>query len=275
MDIFGHFGIVKNDSFQPFSCLVPAFHLHHSACFTDEAEIAFGAFYRIILITGSFHCHQKALVRLLQHLTGTAQPIFSWNAVQLTVKLVFPTGVVIPDIAVIREMTALVQSNVPAKGLIINVVCESAHCLRVIDTALLDVVPAKIFLVRNVGVDIVAIQIEGQIDQTIDPAFRNIRAFQYRFVLFQLIRTQLFKAGGQIIELIKVFIFAKLSRYSIKVSIVICDEDLLIRHSEIIRMPNADAIQHSSHLFRRDRKADPLTDKLTLVILAKVRYECL
>ena len=115
------------------------------------------------------------------------------------------------------------------------------------------------------------VKIEGEIDKAVDAFFGNLFAFlQHRLVLGELFLRQCLYTGRIVVELFHVLVGCYDLTHLREVCGHIRDEDLIIDISKGIAIPDADSIKNLLHLFRIHRETDPLSDKLSLVVLIQI-----
>ena len=122
--------------------------------------------------------------------------------------VIFMEGVPgIPHIAEVGKFAALLQGDVPAVGLIVDVVPQVLRHLHGVQ--LLNVIPAQVVMVADVGVHIVAVQVLGQVDDLLQTA-GMVADLHSRLELLVLALAHLVQLGGQVVELVQVLILAQL-----------------------------------------------------------------
>ncbi len=194
-------------------------------------------------------------------------PVLVGDAAALAV-VILPEAVPrIPDIAQIREGAALLQRHVPAVGLVVDVVSQMLRHLH--DLQRLDVVPAQIVVVLDIGVDLVAVQILREVDDLLQAA-AMVAHLHARPELVVLIVPHLLQLRRQIVELIQALIFSQLVIEAVHIAVVVGDEPLLIGLAEVVPLADADAPEHLLHLLGGGGELHPLARKLALVVLAQI-----
>ncbi|CAN4033280.1 Ubiquinone/menaquinone biosynthesis C-methylase UbiE/MenG, partial [Dysosmobacter welbionis] len=137
---------------------------------------------------------------------------------------------------------------------------------------LLDVIPAQVVVVVDVGVNVVAVQVPGQVDDLLQAA-RMVADLHRRLELFVLALAHLVQFGGQVVELVQVLILAQLVVEAVHIAVIVSDEPLLIGLAEVILLPNADPFKHLLHLLWRGGELHPFAHQVALVVLAQVGDE--
>ena len=74
----------------------------------------------------------------------------------------------VTDIAPVRELAAFLHGNIPAVGLIVDVVFQVLRHLHGLQ--LVNVIPAQVLIASDIRVHIVAVQVFRQVDQVLDAA---------------------------------------------------------------------------------------------------------
>ena len=135
------------------------------------------------------------------------------------------------------------------------------------------VIIAKVGFVVDTGHDVVAVQIERQVDEIVDVADLIAARFHNGNELFLIAQGKLVKQSGKVVELIKALVLAKHLLDAVDRAFVVGDKPLFIGLTELILLADPDALKDFLHLFFGGGQLHPLTDQHTLVILAKVRDE--
>ena len=89
-------------------------------------------------------------------------PVLVGDTAALTVVILMETVTRITHIALIREGAVFLQRNVPAVGLIVDVILQMLWHLH--NVQFFDVIAAQIVIVMDIGVNLIAIQILGEVD---------------------------------------------------------------------------------------------------------------
>ena len=137
----------------------------------------------------------------------------------------------------------------------------------------MSVVITKIGLVTDTGHNIIAIQIESQIDEVINVADFIASGFHNGNELFLIAQGKLVNQSGKVVELIKALILAKHLLDTVDRAFVVGNKPLFIGLTELILLADPDTLKNLLHLFFGGGQLHPLTDQHTLVVLAKVRDE--
>ena len=134
----------------------------------------------------------------------------------------------------------------------------------------MSVVIAKIGLVIDTGHDVVAVQIERQVDEIVDVADLIATGFHNGNELFLIAQGKLVNQSGKVVELIKALVLAKHLLNAIDRAFVVGDKPLFVGLTEIILLADPDTLKDLLHLFLGGGELHPLTDQHTLVVLAEV-----
>ena len=135
------------------------------------------------------------------------------------------------------------------------------------------VIIAKVGFVVDTGHDVVAVQIERQVDEVVDVADLIAASLHNGNELFLIAQGKLVNQGGEIVELIKALVLAKHLLNAVNGAFVVGDKPLFVGLTELILLADPDALKDLLHLFLGGGQLHPLTDQHTLVVLAKVRDE--
>ena len=135
------------------------------------------------------------------------------------------------------------------------------------------VIIAEIGFVVDTGHDVVAVQIECQIDKIVDVADLIAASLHNGNELFLIAQGKLVNQSGKVVELIKALVFTKHLLDAVDRTFVVGDKPLFVGLTELILLADPDALKDFLHLFLGGGQLHPLTDQHTLVVLAKVRDE--
>ena len=135
------------------------------------------------------------------------------------------------------------------------------------------VIVAEIGFVVNTRHDVVAVQIERQVDEIVDVADLIAASLHNGNELFLIAQGKLVNQSGKVVELIKALVLAKHLLDAVDRAFVVGDEPLFIGLTELVLLADPDALKDLLHLFFGGGQLHPLTDQHTLIILAKVRDE--
>ena len=127
-------------------------------------------------------------------------------------------------------------------------------------------------MVVDVGVNVVAVQVLGQVDDLLQAA-GMVSNLHSRLELFVLALAHLVQFGGQVVELVQVLILAQLVVEAVHIAVIVSDEPLLIGLPEVVLGANADPLKHLLQLLRRGGELHPFTHQGALVVLAQVGDE--
>ena len=135
------------------------------------------------------------------------------------------------------------------------------------------VIVAEIGFVVDTGHDVVAVQIERQVDEIVDVADLIAASLHNSNELFLIAQGKLVNQSSEIVELIKALVLAKHLLNAVDRAFIVGDKPLFIGLTELILLADPDALKDLLHLFLGGGQLHPLTDQHTLVVLAKVRDE--
>ena len=135
------------------------------------------------------------------------------------------------------------------------------------------VIIAKVGLVVDTGHDVVAVQIERQVDEIVDVADLIAASLHNSNELFLIAQGKLVNQSSEIVELIKALVLAKHLLNTVDRAFVVGDKPLFVGLTELILLADPDTLKDLLHLFLGGGQLHPLTDQHTLVVLAKVRDE--
>ena len=135
------------------------------------------------------------------------------------------------------------------------------------------VIVAEVGFIVDTGHDVVAVQIERQVDEIVDVADLIAASLHNGNELFLIAQGKLVNQSGKVVELIKALVLAKHLLDTVDRAFVVGDKPLFIGLTELILLADSDALKDLLHLFFGGRQLHPLTDQHTLVVLAKVRDE--
>ena len=132
------------------------------------------------------------------------------------------------------------------------------------------VIVAEIGFVVDTGHDVVAVQIERQVDEIVDVADLIAASLHNGNELFLIAQGKLVNQSGKVVELIKALVLAKHLLNTVDRAFVVSDKPLFVGLTELILLADPDALKDLLHLFLGGGQLYPLTDQHTLVVLAKV-----
>ena len=137
------------------------------------------------------------------------------------------------------------------------------------DLQLLDIVPAQIVIIFNIGVNLIAVQIFRQVDDLLQAA-AMVAHFHTGLKLCVFAVAHFIQLRRQIIELVQTFVFAQLVIEAVHIAVIVRDEPFLVGLSEVVLLADADALEYLLHLLGGGRELHPLAHKLALVIFAQI-----
>ena len=132
------------------------------------------------------------------------------------------------------------------------------------------VIISEVGFVVDTGHDVVAVQIERQVDEIVDVADLIAASLHNGNELFLIAQGKLVNQSGKVVELIKAFVLAKHLLNAVDRAFIVGDKPLFIGLTELILLADPDALKDLLHLFFGGGQLYPLTDQHTLVVLAKV-----
>ena len=135
------------------------------------------------------------------------------------------------------------------------------------------VIIAKVGFVVDTGHDVVAVQIERQVNEIVDVADLIAACLHNSNELFLIAQGKLVNQSGKVVELIKALVLAKHLLNAVDRAFVVGDKPLFIGLTELVLLADPNALKDLLHLFFGGGQLHPLTDQHTLVVLAKVRDE--
>ena len=135
------------------------------------------------------------------------------------------------------------------------------------------VIIAEIGFVVDTGHDVVAVQIERQVDEIVNIADLIAASLHNGNELFLIAQGKLVNQSGKVVELIKVLVLAKHLLDAIDRAFIVGDKPLFVGLTELVLLADPNTLKDLLHLFLGGGQLHPLTDQHTLVVLAKVRDE--
>ena len=132
------------------------------------------------------------------------------------------------------------------------------------------VIIAEIGFVVDTGHDVVAVQIERQVDEIVNIADLIAASLHNGNELFLIAQGKLVNQSGKVVELIKVLVLAKHLLDAIDRAFIVGDKPLFVGLTELVLLADPNTLKDLLHLFLGGGQLHPLTDQHTLVVLAKV-----
>ena len=132
------------------------------------------------------------------------------------------------------------------------------------------VIVAEVGFVVDAGHDVVAVQIERQVDEIVDVANLIAASLHNGNELFLIAQGKLVNQSGKVVELIKTLVLTKHLLNAVDRAFVVGDKPLFIGLTELVLLADPNALKDLLHLFLGCGQLHPLTDQHTLVVLAKV-----
>ena len=194
-------------------------------------------------------------------------PVFVGDAAALAVVILAEAVPRIPHIALIRKAAVFVHRHVPAVGLIVDVILQMLRHLH--NVQFFDVIAAQIVIVMDVRINLIAIQILGEVDDLLQAA-AMVAHFHTGLKLRVFAFAHFIQLRRQIIKLVQIFVFAQLVIEAIHIAVIVRDEPFLIGLAEVIPLADADTLEYLLHFLGGGGELHPLAHKLALVVLAKI-----
>ena len=162
----------------------------------------------------------------------------------------------VPHIAKVGELAAFLQGDVPPIGFIVDVVAQMLRHLHGVQ--FLDVIPAQIVMVVDVGVNIVTVQVLRQVDKLLDAA-RVIADLHSRLKPLIFILAHIIQFGSQVVQLVQIGILAQQVIEAVHIAVVVRDEPFLIGLPEVVLRTDPDALKDLFQFLRRGGELHPFT----------------
>ena len=194
-------------------------------------------------------------------------PVLVGDTAALTVVILMETVTRITHIALIREGAVFLQRNVPAVGLIVDVILQMLWHLH--NVQFFDVIAAQIVIVMDIGVNLIAIQILGEVDDLLQAA-AMVAHFHTGLKLCVFAFAHFIQLRRQIIQLVQIFIFTQLTVKTVHIAVIVRDEPFLIGLAEVILLADPDPLKHFLQFLGGGGKLHPLAHKLALIVLPKI-----
>ena len=194
-------------------------------------------------------------------------PVLVGDTAALTVVILMETVTRITHIALIREGAVFLQRNVPAVGLIVDVILQMLWHLH--NVQFFDVIAAQIVIVMDIGVNLIAIQILGEVDDLLQAA-AMVAHFHTGLKLCVFAFAHFIQLRCQIIQLVQIFVFAQLTVKTVHIAVIVCDEPFLIGLAEVVLLADPDPLKHFLQFLGGGGKLHPLAHKLALIVLPKI-----
>ena len=194
-------------------------------------------------------------------------PVLVGDTAALTVVILMETVTRITHIALIREGAVFLQRNVPAVGLIVDVILQMLWHLH--NVQFFDVIAAQIVIVMDIGVNLIAIQILGEVDDLLQAA-AMVAHFHTGLKLCVFAFAHFIQLRCQIIQLVQILIFTQLTVKTVHIAVIVRDEPFLIGLAEVILLADPDPLKHFLQFLGGGGKLHPLAHKLALIVLPKI-----
>ena len=196
--------------------------------------------------------------------------VFLRDATALTIVILMEAVPGIPHIAQVGELAAFLQGDVPPVGFIVDVIAQMLRHLHGVQ--FLDIIPAQIIVVMDVGVNIVTVQVFRQVDKLLDAA-RVIADLHSRLKPLIFILAHIIQFGSQVVQLVQVCILTQQVIEAVHIAVVVRDEPFLIGLPEVVLRTDPDTLKDLFQFLRRGGELHPFAHKGTLVIFAQVGDE--
>ena len=194
-------------------------------------------------------------------------PVLVGDTAALTVVILMETVTRITHIALIREGAVFLQRNVPAVGLIVDVILQMLWHLH--NVQFFDVIAAQIVIVMDIGVNLIAIQILGEVDDLLQAA-AMVAHFHTGLKLCVFAFAHFIQLRCQIIQFVQIFIFTQLTVKTVHIAVIVRDEPFLIGLAEVIFLADPDPLKHFFQFLGGGGKLHPLAHKFALIVLPKI-----
>ena len=132
------------------------------------------------------------------------------------------------------------------------------------------VIVAEIGFVVDTGHDVVAVQIERQVDEIVDVADLIAASLHNGNELFLIAQGKLVNQSGEVVELVKALVLAKHLLNAIDRAFVVGDKPLFIGLTELVLLTDPDALKDLLHLFLGGGELHPFTDQHSFIVFSKV-----
>ena len=173
----------------------------------------------------------------------------------------------IPHIALIGESAVFLQRHIPSIGFIVDIVLQVGGNLS--DFQFLNVITPQVIIVLDIGVNLITIQILGEVDDLLQAA--GIVSDLHSGLELRIVALIHFiQLGGQIVQLVQIFVFAQLVIEAVHIAVIVRDEPFLIGIAEVILLADPDPLKHFFQFLGGGGKLHPLAHKLALVIFPKI-----
>ena len=196
--------------------------------------------------------------------------VFLRDAAALAIVILMEAVPGVPHIAQVGELAAFLQGDVPPVGLIVDVIAQMLRHLHGVQ--FLDIIPAQIVVVVDVGVDVVAVQVLRQIDKLLDAA-RVVADLHGCLEPLVFILAHIIQFGSQVVQLVQVCILTQQVIEAVHIAVVVRDEPFLIGLPEVVLRTDPDALKDLFQFLRRGGELHPFTHKGALVVFAQVGDE--
>ena len=197
-------------------------------------------------------------------------PVFLRDAAALAIVILMETVPGIPHIAQVGKLAAFLQGDVPPVGFIVDVITQMLRHLHGVQ--FLDIIPAQIIVVVDVGVNVVAVQVLRQVDKLLDAA-RVVADLHGRLEPLIFVLAHIVQLGGQVVQLIQVGILTQQVIEAVHIAVVVRDEPFFIGLPKIVFRADPDTLKDLFQFLRRGGELHPFAHKGALVVFAQVGDE--
>ena len=132
------------------------------------------------------------------------------------------------------------------------------------------VIVAEVGFIVDTGHDVVAVQIERQVDEIVDVADLIAASLHNGNELFLIAQGKLVNQSGEVVELIKALVLAKHLLNAIDRAFVVGNKPLFVGLTELILLADPDALKDIPHLFFGGGQLHPFTDQHSFIVFSKV-----
>ena len=122
----------------------------------------------------------------------------------------------------------------------------------------------------NIGNEIVAVQIVGQVDEIVDVADLIAASLHNRNELFLIVLIHLIKTGGKVVEFINALVLSEHIINAMHRTFVVSDKPFLIHSTELILRADTDTLKDLLHFLFGCRELHPFTDERTFIVLTEI-----
>ena len=132
-----------------------------------------------------------------------------------------------------------------------------------------DVIAAQIVIVLDIGVNLITVQILGEVNDLLQAA-GIVTDLHSGLELRIVALIHFIQLRCQIIQLVQILIFTQLTVKTVHIAVIVRDEPFLIGLAEVILLADPDPLKHFLQFLGGGGKLHPLAHKLALVIFPKI-----